>query len=177
MTKIGLFKKVLFLDKNFLKSLGNFDIVYSWGVLHHTGNMWVALENTASLVKKKGVLFIAIYNDQGRVSSFWKKVKEFYCSGFIGKAIVSVIFIPSFFLLALGSCIVKRENVFIEHKKNRGMSIIYDWFDWLGGLPFEVATVEEIFHFFRDRGFVLSNIKTNNGQRNNQFVFVRDLDV
>lgn len=164
------------LDDKFLKLLGSFDFVYSWGVLHHTGNMWAAIENAASLVKKKGTLFIAIYNDQGRQSRFWRSVKESYCSGFIGKMIVSSIFIPYFFLRALLSCVIRRENVFAEYKKNRGMSITHDWFDWLGGLPFEVATVEEIFRFLRDRGFVLRNIKTNNGLGNNQFVFVKDSD-
>ncbi len=164
------------LDEDFIKSLGSFNIVYSWGVLHHTGNMWVALENAASLVKKNGTLFIALYNDQGRKSKLWKKVKEFYCSGIFGKTIISCIFIPYFFSKALLSCVRRRENVFIEYKKNRGMSITHDWFDWLGGLPFEVATVEEIFHFFQDRGFVLNNIKTNNGLGNNQFVFVRYSD-
>lgn len=163
------------LDKDYLKSLGSFDIVYSWGVLHHTGNMWVALENAAS-VNQNGTLFIAIYNDQGRVSRFWKKVKEFYCSGFLGKAIISAIFVPYFFSIALLSCILRRENAFAKYKKNRGMSLTHDWFDWLGGLPFEVAKVEEIFNFFRDRGFVLNNIKTRNDPGNNQFVFVRDSD-
>lgn len=162
------------LDKAFLKSLGSFDVVYSWGVLHHTGNMWTALENAASLVKKNGAFFIAIYNNQGRVSKFWKKIKEFYCSGFLGKTIVSAIFIPYFFSIALLASILRKKNVFTEYKKNRGMSITHDWFDWLGGLPFEVATVEEIFHFFQDKGFLLNNIKTTNGMGNNQFVFVRN---
>jgi len=164
------------LDKDFLQTLGSFDLVYSWGVLHHTGDMRSALENTASLVKKNGTLFIAIYNDQGGVSRFWKKVKESYCSGLPGKTIVSAIFIPYLFSKALLACMLRRENVFAEYKKNRGMSITHDWFDWLGGFPFEVATVEEIFHFFRDRGFVLNNIKTTNSLGNNQFVFVRNSD-
>lgn len=164
------------LDDDFLKSLGSFNIVYSWGVLHHTGNMWAALERAASLVEKNGTLFIAIYNDQGRQSRFWRRVKESYCSGVLGKALVSSIFIPYFFLRALLSCVLRRENVFTGYKKNRGMSITHDWFDWIGGLPFEVATVEEIFRFVRDRGFVLRNIKTTNGIGNNQFVFVRDSD-
>jgi 2-polyprenyl-6-hydroxyphenyl methylase/3-demethylubiquinone-9 3-methyltransferase len=56
------------------------------------------------------------------------------------------------------------------------MSITHDWFDWLGGFPFEVATVEDIFRFFQDKGFVLTNIKTTNDLGNNQFVFVRDSD-
>jgi 2-polyprenyl-3-methyl-5-hydroxy-6-metoxy-1,4-benzoquinol methylase len=164
------------LDKKFLQSLGSFDIVYSWGVLHHTGSMWSAIENAASLVKRNGTFFIALYNDQGRKSRFWKKVKQFYCSGVFGKTTISCIFIPYFFSVALLSCVLKRENIFIEYKRNRGMSITHDWFDWIGGLPFEVATVEQVFKFLRDKGFQLNNIMTTNGLGNNQFVFVRDTD-
>ena len=32
------------LDEDYLRGLGNFDVVYSWGVLHHTGAMWTAVE-------------------------------------------------------------------------------------------------------------------------------------
>lgn len=164
------------LDEDFLKSLGSFDVVYSWGVLHHTGNMWAALKNISSLVKKNGTLFIAIYNDQGRKSKRWQRVKRYYCSGVIGKIIVSIVFIPYFFSRALMASLLRKENVFAGYKKNRGMSITHDWFDWLGGFPFEVATVEEIFHFYHDRGFVLKNIKTSNDKGNNQFVFVKESD-
>lgn len=163
------------LDKNYINSLGKFDIVYSWGVLHHTGKMWSAIENAASLVKRKGTLFIAIYNDQGRKSSFWKKVKALYCSGILGKALITTMFVPYFVLRSFLSAVIRRKNVFAEYKKNRGMSIMYDWFDWLGGWPFEVATVEEVFHFLQDKGFLLSNIETSNGGLgNNQFVFTRE---
>ena len=37
------------LDKKYIESLGQYDIVYSWGVLHHTGSMWEAIENCISL--------------------------------------------------------------------------------------------------------------------------------
>ncbi|HAX61175.1 MAG TPA: class I SAM-dependent methyltransferase, partial [Elusimicrobia bacterium] len=66
------------LNKNYLNTLGQFDIVYSWGVIHHTGNMWQALNNIIPLVKNGGVLFIALYNDQGIISSIWKIVKIIY---------------------------------------------------------------------------------------------------
>jgi len=161
------------LDSGYLESLGLFDIVYSWGVLHHTGDMWTAFEGVAGRVKDNGNLFIAIYNDQARKSLLWKKVKEFYCSGFFGKAVITCVFIPHFFFRAVLACILKGENVFAEYKKSRGMSIVHDWYDWLGGLPFEVAKVEEIFHFFKERGFVLANIETTNGLGNNQFVLCK----
>ncbi|MDI5934170.1 class I SAM-dependent methyltransferase [Halomonas kalidii] len=161
------------LDETFLNSLGSFDVVYSWGGLHHTGNMWSAIANAASLVNGNGSLFIAIYNDQGRRSIFWRKIKNVFCSGALGKTIVSSVFIPCFFLEVMLLCIIKRENVFSGYKRNRGMSIVHDWFDWLGGFPFEVAKVEEVFHFLREKGFCLKSIKTTNGHGNNQFVFVR----
>ena len=51
---------------------------YSWDVLNHPGAMWRALENVASLVAGGGQLFIAIYNDQGRPSKTWLRIKRIY---------------------------------------------------------------------------------------------------
>ena len=161
------------LNNGFLRSLGRYDIVYSWGVLHHTGRMWDALENVAHLVKQDGVLFLAIYNDEGLKSKCWWKVKKWYCSGVMGKAIVLSIFIPYFFSRVLLASVLRKENLFAIHTKKRGMSVVRDWFDWLGGFPFEVARADEIFNFYRNRGFVLRNLKTTSGIGNNQFVFVK----
>ncbi|MGB8510330.1 MAG: class I SAM-dependent methyltransferase, partial [Pyrinomonadaceae bacterium] len=66
------------LDTAYLKSLGEFDVVYSWGVLHHTGQMWPALENAALPVAPGGKLFIAIYNDTGSQAARWKWIKRTY---------------------------------------------------------------------------------------------------
>jgi 2-polyprenyl-6-hydroxyphenyl methylase/3-demethylubiquinone-9 3-methyltransferase len=162
------------LDKTFLQSLGTFDIVYSWGVLHHTGRMWDALENISHLLKPDGVLFLALYNDQGRRSEGWWIVKKFYCSGLMGKATISTVFVPYFFSRALLASILRRENVFRTYKRNRGMSIVHDWFDWIGGFPFEVAGVGQIFNFFKDKGFILTNLRTTSGLGNNQFVFIKN---
>jgi len=161
------------LDKEYYTSLGKFDVVYSWGVLHHTAKMWEAIDNATSLVDQHGILFIAIYNDQGRKSRLWRKIKNLYCSGIAGRLMVCGIFIPYFFLRACAACLIKRKNVFLEYKKSRGMSIFYDWFDWLGGFPFEVATVEGIFDFVTTRGFSLTGIRTTSGWGNNEFVFVK----
>ena len=164
------------LDEDFLKSLGNFDVVYSWGVLHHTGNMWKALQNVAFLVKANGILCIAIYSDQGRITKIWLKIKRLYCSGSLGKFLVCGIFLPYFFSRAVVASIIKRKNVFSEYTRCRGMSIVHDWFDWLGGFPYEVAKVEDIFHYYQDRGFTLRNIVTSDGLGNNEFVFVKEHD-
>lgn len=162
------------LDLEYLKSIGKFDIVYSWGVLHHTGSMWQALENITLLVATGGKLFIAIYNDQGNKSQNWRKVKQVYCSGIMGKTIISAAFLPYFIGGKIVVDIIKRKNPLLHYRKKRGMSLIYDVLDWLGGLPFEVAKPEEIFKFYHQRGFVLENLVTcGSGLGNNQFVFVK----
>ena len=165
------------LDANFLKSIGEFDIVYAWGVLHHTGAMWQALENACLPLADGGQLFIAIYNDQGQKSEFWRKVKRLYCSGSVGRTFVSAFFIPYFILGGLAIDLLKGRSPVVrysEYKKTRGMSRIHDWFDWLGGYPFEVAKPEDIFKFYRDRGFVLKKLITcGGGLGNNQFVFIK----
>ena len=163
------------LDREFLAGLGRFDVVYSWGVLHHTGRMWDALENVRSLLREDGTLFIAIYNDQGRMSAVWKRVKKTYCSGTVGRVFVKGVWIPYFALRQLAADILRRRNPLLgytQYKRQRGMSMVHDWYDWLGGYPFEVAKPEEIFNFYRERGLALARLKTCGGGLGcNQFVF------
>ncbi len=162
------------LDTDYIRSLGKFDIVYSWGVLHHTGNMMLALQNAILPVKEGGTLFISIYNEQGWKSRFWLRVKKMYNKNAFGKALMIAIFFPIYILLGLIPDILRLRNPFkryTEYKKNRGMSMVHDWYDWLGGLPFEVATPEFLVDFYKKEGFYLEKIKTINSLGTNQFVF------
>jgi 2-polyprenyl-3-methyl-5-hydroxy-6-metoxy-1,4-benzoquinol methylase len=162
------------LDEDYLLSLGKFDVVYSWGVLHHTGNMARALKNAILPVADQGLLFIAIYNDQGIPSRLWKKVKKIYCSKLAGRIFISVVFIPLFALQSILIGLIKYKNPmgnFSEYKKKRGMSIYHDWIDWLGGYPFEVSNPEEIFYLYKKHGYILENLVTTNKLGCNQFVF------
>jgi 2-polyprenyl-6-hydroxyphenyl methylase/3-demethylubiquinone-9 3-methyltransferase len=164
------------LDDVFVNQLGKFDYVYSWGVLHHTGDMQKALLNAANCVNDDGAIYIAIYNDQGFQSRIWKKLKKFYCEHNGKKLSILMIFVPLFFCITLIKGIIVKFNpfyFFFEYKKNRGMSIYYDWIDWLGGYPFEVATPEKIIFIYKDLGFELSNLRTKNGSGCNEFLFVR----
>lgn len=165
------------LDGDFIASLPKVDIVYSWGVLHHTGNMWMALENALKPLSEEGLIFISLYNDQGPKSKYWLKVKKLYNKGLLGKTAVQAVFIPRYIILPFIKDIILLRNPltrYREYKKERGMSRFHDFLDWWGGLPFEVASVEEVFHFFREKGFALRNIKTvNGGSGCNQFVFER----
>ncbi len=154
------------LDASYMESLGTWDIVYSWGVLHHTGQMWKGLELAAGRVAPDGTLFVAIYNDQGWVSRWWRRVKVFYNHSPFTRALTIGVYFPYFFLDGLKIDIVKRQNPmarFREYKKVRGMSKVHDWYDWLGGLPFEVAKPEEIFDFYHQRGFDLARLRTCGG--------------
>lgn len=165
------------LDGSFVRSLGKWDIVYSWGVLHHTGAMWQALENVAPLVAEGGKLFVAIYNDQGRTSTTWLKIKQWYNR--LPRGLRWLVLWPAFLRL-WGPTTVRdlmRGRPFetwrgYAENSTRGMSPWRDVVDWVGGLPFEVARPEEVFEFFRDRGFLLRRLKTCAGGRGcNEFVF------
>jgi 2-polyprenyl-6-hydroxyphenyl methylase/3-demethylubiquinone-9 3-methyltransferase len=169
------------LDKTYLSKLGKYDIVYSWGVLHHTGDMWTALENVVPLVNEKGKLFISIYNDQGPLSQFWKSVKELYNRSSKAIQILIILLFGAFFETRSATMrILRWKNplpfkYWNEKKKSRGMSVWHDLVDWVGGYPFEVAKPEEIFDFYRKRGFVLTKLKTCGGGLGcNEFIFVRE---
>lgn len=163
------------LDLNYLDRLGRFDIVYSWGVLHHTGDMWKALENVTGLVEKNGFLFISIYNDQGTKSKIWRVIKRNYNRlPEALKPIYTILVWSPFEIIAMLGQIVRGKlpwQHWIDYKRNRGMSKWHDIVDWIGGYPYEVAKPEEIFNFYRDRGFTLESLMTRQGLGCNEFVF------
>lgn len=165
------------LDRGSLSRLGLWDVVYSWGVLHHTGDMWSALENVATLAPEGGTLFISIYNDQGPLTRMWTRVKRFYNRGALASGLVVGVFVPYFILRGLLADVLRFHDPtrrYRTYKNDRGMSVVHDWIDWLGGYPFEVAKPEEILDFFRVRGFELLRLKTVAGSLGcNQFVFGR----
>jgi 2-polyprenyl-3-methyl-5-hydroxy-6-metoxy-1,4-benzoquinol methylase len=150
------------LDAQFLAQLGSFDVVYSWGVLHHSGSMWQALENVAGLVADRGSLTISIYNDQGSVSRWWKAVKRAYVSRpslrpLLASYALAVCWGKTF---ARDSLRLDPLTTWRQYHAERGMSAWHDLIDWVGGYPFEVAKPEEIFDFYQARGFRLERLIT-----------------
>jgi 2-polyprenyl-6-hydroxyphenyl methylase/3-demethylubiquinone-9 3-methyltransferase len=168
------------LDGNFLKTLGTFDIVYSWGVLHHTGAMWDAIRNAASLVAPGGWFYIALYNNvEGRFGSrFWWRVKKMYNDSPAAiQTLMEWVYIFVYYILAN---LLRGNNPFRvmrEYGGARGMRWREDVIDWLGGYPYEYASVEEVFRFLKKEypTFRLENIKTRGGIGNNWFLFKNDV--
>jgi 2-polyprenyl-6-hydroxyphenyl methylase/3-demethylubiquinone-9 3-methyltransferase len=184
------------LDRAFLESLGEFDIVYAWGVAHHTGAMWQAIDLLSQRVVPGGRLWLAIYNDQGVVSHFWACIKRQYnCLP---------IWLRTPYVLAVGGpwsvwrvvcrlaataaamftrLLVLRNPAgparriggnLCQSQRGRGMRWWTDLVDWIGGWPFEVAKPEEVFVCLRDRGFELLELKTCGGRLGcNEFLFRR----
>ena len=167
------------LDADYVKSLGLFDVVYSWGVLHHTGQMWKALENAVLPVAPGGKLFIAIYNDTGTQSARWKWIKHTYnrLPGVAQPLFALLAIAPDEMKSALRAIVKLQPGAYVRSwtnyaDNNRGMSRWHDIVDWVGGYPYEVATPEEIFEFYRKRGFTLTKLKCGKvGLGCNEFVF------
>lgn len=165
------------LNNSFISKLGTFDIVYSWGVLHHTGDMWNAIRNSAKLVNENGLYYIAIYNKiEGTMGSeFWLKIKKLYNSSpGVGKYILEIAYMWA----SLAITLVRLKNPVSEiknYKADRGMSWKTDIIDWLGGYPYEFAAPDEIIKFVKGNfpDFVELNIKTTGGMGNNWFLFKR----
>ena len=166
------------LDQSYMESLGKFDIVYSWGVLHHTGNMWKALEYITIPLKEQGKLYIAIYNTQVYWTKYWTFVKRTYNSNVVLRYFWTIFYIVlNTTKGAIKDLVVLKNPLtrYKEYKKNRGMSIYYDLIDWIGGYPFETAKPEEIFDFYRKKGYILEKLYTaNGGIACNEFLFTKE---
>ncbi len=167
------------LDKRWITELNKFDVVYSWGVLHHTGNMWQALENITIPVKDNGLLFISIYNNQGYKSKIWTAIKSLYNNS--GKALKLIIASGYHFIAIVNRTISGILQMRPPREwyigSERGMSLWYDTIDWVGGYPFETATAKEILDFFRNRGFESVNSKLKTGIGCSEFVFIKNQDA
>jgi 2-polyprenyl-3-methyl-5-hydroxy-6-metoxy-1,4-benzoquinol methylase len=160
------------LDADFVTGLGTFDVVYSWGVLHHTGDMWRGFDVVTQAVAPGGTLALAIYNDQGLASRVWTRVKKAYVEGGPVRRRALLTAYDGYFQAreVAATRLLRRESA----TRPRGMDRRHDLVDWIGGYPFEVAKPEEVFRYFRDRGFVLRELTTCRGGLGcNEFVFDR----
>jgi len=168
------------LDSDYMNSLGQFDVVYSWGVLHHTGNLWKAMENAQARVAPGGKFFIALYNDTGSQSARWYWIKKTYngLPGILRTPFAVLVTLPGEVKLMASSVLTLNPRRYTDswtmYRRNRGMTKWRDIIDWVGGYPYEVSTPDAVFDFCKARGFALTKLKCGNvGLGCNQFVFVK----
>jgi len=158
------------LDEALIAQLGTFDIVYSWGVLHHTGAMWHAVDNAIKLLAPDGVLFISLYtkhSEKGYQKDLATKKRFHHGNRWVKRWMIS---------RAAWKFIKRRikhfQNPFTwNEQKERGMNRYHDIVDWLGGLPYETATEEEVLDFGRERGLVLEKIRASGRRGCSIYVF------
>ena len=141
------FQQVSVLDDSNMQLLGKFDVVYSWGVLHHTGNMTRALANAAQAVKPDGLLMVAIYNRHWS-SAGWKAIKWSYNR--LGPRVQNLFIWLLAPFIFLAKWLVTLKNPL---KMGRGMDFMHNVIDWVGGYPYEYASIDEMTRSFKGLGF------------------------
>jgi len=166
------------LDPAFVTRLPRADVVYAWGVLHSTGAMWQAIDNTVALLQPGGRLALAIYNEVDRWlggSRQWRAIKRFYNrSPPALRTLLEQAYIAQRFLRDLA---VLRDPRLRWRARGRGMRYRHDVRDWVGGLPYEYATAGALFEYVHGKfGLELCYLWTGDGHQCNELTFRRRPD-
>lgn len=154
------------LDQAFMRGLPQSDIVYSWGVLHHTGDVWTALRHSVLPMGPESLLFIALYSHDVQIdptAEFWLDVKQAYNrKGFLGRLAMELWYFWRFIYLPDRRAGRSTRQRFVEYYKSRGMSQWTDIRDWLGGWPMEFVKILEVQEFLdRELGLELLDMTSN----------------
>lgn len=133
---------------------GRFDVVYSWGVLHHTGAMNDAIRRAAATVAPDGLLALAMYRKTALCAA-WKVEKRWYAKASPkAQAAARSVFIT---LFRLGLMLSGRSyaSYVATYKSARGMDHLHDVHDWMGGYPYESASASDMDAMILPLGFTL----------------------
>jgi 2-polyprenyl-6-hydroxyphenyl methylase/3-demethylubiquinone-9 3-methyltransferase len=135
------------------RELGQFDVVYAWGSLHHTGDMYKAWRSAAGMVAPGGLLIVALYRKTW-LCPLWKIEKWCYTHS------------PAWVQRALRACYVTAMRLAFllvgrDFKKYRaeygqsfrGMDYDHDVHDWMGGYPYESVSPRQADKFRAGLGF------------------------
>jgi 2-polyprenyl-6-hydroxyphenyl methylase/3-demethylubiquinone-9 3-methyltransferase len=140
------------LDPNYMRRLGSFDIVYSWGVLHHTGAMHEAIKQAATRVKLDGLFAFALYR-KTRLCWAWTIEKRWYTQA----SPAAQRWARAVYMAALrAACLVSGRSYaahIANYRSNRGMDFHHDLHDWMGGYPYESITPAEVETAMNGLGF------------------------
>src|SRR5262249_21927418 len=143
------------LDQTFVRTLGTFDVVYAWGVLHHTGGMWEAIANAAGLVRPGGTLVVSLYR-KTPLCSAWRLEKRFYASAPRTLQAAFRALYKSAYLAGLIATGRNPARYIREYRKNRGMEWRANVHDWLGGYPYESARAIDVKRRLSELGFMVT---------------------
>jgi 2-polyprenyl-6-hydroxyphenyl methylase/3-demethylubiquinone-9 3-methyltransferase len=136
--------------------LGLFDIVYSWGVLHHTGDMWEAVRQASRYVAPGGTFSIALYR-KTPWCDFWTWEKRYWVNAgpvYRQFALWAYVSLKVFRDLRKLQNPIRRMRAY---RYKRGMHWYTSATDWVGGYPYESASAEEVCAFVEPLGFELVN--------------------
>lgn len=146
------FRTISIFDENVMADLGQFDVVYAWGVLHHTGDMRRALSLSAKCVRKGGLFVIAIYN-RHFTSGLWRRIKWTYnVLPAIARRLMVWLFAP---IILAAKFLATGKNPFATR---RGMDFVHNLIDWLGGYPYEYASIQEMKSILGGQGLTILRI-------------------
>lgn len=175
------------LDQTFMKNIGKFDIVYSWGVLHHTGDTWQAISNSTIPVSQNGILFIALYSHTNYKNGTlygapspedWIEIKKKYVqSSYFKKKIMELSYVKRNYIGRLGKNPINWIRKYKQFRKqaedyiqSRGMELWTDVKDWLGGYPIDFVKESEVISYL-NRNYNLVPLDMNVGEGNTEFIF------
>lgn len=152
-----------------------FDIVYSWGVLHHTGNMVGAIEKASDQVKANGLLALALYG-KTRHCERWTKIKYWYINASPeqqAKAERWYVRLFGFYMLFRGKRLATHIT---NYNQKRGMDFYHDVRDWIGGYPYESISPDQLRQILIPRGFSIKKEKARRrsglfGSGNDEYLF------
>lgn len=174
-------EKVSLIRDSFTKKCKNYDIIYCWGVAHHTGNMFKAFENLVNVCKINSHLVIAIYNDEGLKSKIWWIIKYLY--NFVPSSLRKIyayfimnvvrngyVIFRLFFTLQFSELSKYLDK---KTKRPRGMNADVDIMDWVGGYPFEYIKFNLLKKYFISKGFKVIKSRECKGSGNHEIVFKR----
>jgi 2-polyprenyl-3-methyl-5-hydroxy-6-metoxy-1,4-benzoquinol methylase len=162
------------LDSNFINSLQPADIVYAWGVLHHTGDVWSAIRMACSRVVPGGIFYLAVYSSDMHIDpppEYWLDIKRRYVTASpIRRRLIELSYLWNHQLKRKPWRLHRLLLKALRYKKSRGMNFMTDVRDWLGGWPMEFCSDADVIDFVTTEfGMTLEKIKT--GQANTEFLF------
>ncbi|HEV8331075.1 MAG TPA: class I SAM-dependent methyltransferase [Steroidobacteraceae bacterium] len=139
---------------DFADAQQRYDLVYSWGVLHHTGAMWQAIGQAARLVRPGGWFAIALYN-KTPLCGLWRIEKRIFAK--LPRFLQALLAWATVAAWMLGKLLRLKNPIawYRDYQQLRGMSVYYDVHDWLGGYPYESVDCATLVSWMRDRGFTL----------------------